>query len=277
MTELPTEPSAEPSAEALPRVPLAVQTRGLTRRFDKAVAVDNLDLEVPTGCFLGFLGANGAGKSTTIKMLTGLLRPSSGEARILGHDLRGDAVEAKRLIGVVPEDLALHDRLTGREYLTFVGRMYGLERATIEERGSELLHWMDLDREPRKLIVDYSHGMKKKLALAAALIHDPQLLFLDEPFEGIDVIASRQIRELLSSLLERGVTIFLTSHVLEIVEKLCTHVSIIHQGKLVANGSLEELRRGVDDATGRRRTLEEIFLELVEVEPEAKASLSWLS
>ena len=277
MTELPTEPSAEPSAEALPRVPLAVQTRGLTRRFDKAVAVDNLDLEVPTGCFLGFLGANGAGKSTTIKMLTGLLRPSSGEARILGHDLRGDAVEAKRLIGVVPEDLALHDRLTGREYLTFVGRMYGLERSTIEERGSELLHWMDLDREPRKLIVDYSHGMKKKLALAAALIHDPQLLFLDEPFEGIDVIASRQIRELLSSLLERGVTIFLTSHVLEIVEKLCTHVSIIHQGKLVANGSLEELRRGVDDATGRRRTLEEIFLELVEVEPEAKASLSWLS
>ncbi len=277
MTELPTEPSAEPSAEALPRVPLAVQTRGLTRRFDKAVAVDNLDLEVPTGCFLGFLGANGAGKSTTIKMLTGLLRPSSGEARILGHDLRGDAVEAKRLIGVVPEDLALHDRLTGREYLTFVGRMYGLERSTIEERGSELLHWMDLDQEPRKLIVDYSHGMKKKLALAAALIHDPQLLFLDEPFEGIDVIASRQIRELLSSLLERGVTIFLTSHVLEIVEKLCTHVSIIHQGKLVANGSLEELRRGVDDATGRRRTLEEIFLELVEVEPEAKASLSWLS
>ncbi len=122
----------------------------------------------------------------------------------------------------MPEDLALHDRLTGQEYLTLVGRMYGLERATITKRGNEFLRWMDLHGEPRKLIVDYSHGMKKKLALAAALIHDPQLLFLDEPFEGIDVIASRQIRELLSSLLECGVTIFLTSHVLEIVEKLCT-------------------------------------------------------
>lgn len=266
----------EPPTQAEPRPPLAVQTRGLTRSFGDAVAVDHLNLEVPTGCFLGFLGANGAGKSTTIKMLTGLLSPSSGEVRILGHDLRGDAVEAKRLIGVVPEDLALHDRLTGREYLTFVGRMYGLERGTIEERGSELLQWMDLHREPRKLIVDYSHGMKKKLALAAALIHDPQLLFLDEPFEGIDVIASSQIRELLSSLLQRGVTIFLTSHVLEVVEKLCTHVTIIHRGRLVANGSLAEMRRGVDDATGRRRTLEEIFLDLVEVESEAKGSLSWL-
>lgn len=268
--------AAQPQ-DALPAQPIAIEARGLTRRFGQALAVDHLDLEVPAGCFLGFLGANGAGKSTTIKMLTGLLRPTSGHARILGHDLSSDSIEAKRAIGVVPEDLALHDRLTGKEYLTFVGRMYGLPRATIAERGTELLTWMDLDKDPRKLIVDYSHGMKKKLALAAALIHDPQVLFLDEPFEGIDVIASRQIRALLGTLLTRGVTIFLTSHVLEIVEKLCTHVTIIHQGKLVANGSLEEMRRGVDDARGRRRTLEEIFLELVDADSSAAPVLSWLS
>jgi ABC-2 type transport system ATP-binding protein len=255
----------------------AIEAEGLTRRFGAFVAVDHLDLAVPTGCFLGFLGANGAGKSTTIKMLTGLLRPSQGRARVLGHDLAGDATEAKRRIGVVPEDLALHDRLTGSECLTFVGRMYGLPRATIEERKAELLEWMDLDRDPRKLIVDYSHGMKKKLALAAALIHDPRVLFLDEPFEGIDVIASRQIRELLSSLLARGVTIFLTSHVLEIVEKLCSHVAIIHHGGLVAHGSLEELRRGVDVESGQRRTLEEIFLDLVDADESAAPALSWLS
>ena len=260
---------------------LAIQTRGLTRRFGDFTAVDHLDLEVEAGCFLGFLGANGAGKSTTIKMLTGLLERSEGRARILGHDLDGDSLEAKRQIGVVPEDLAIHDRLSGAEYLTFVGRMYGLASSTIHERRDELLEWMGLDADPKKLIVDYSHGMKKKLALAAALIHDPKMLFLDEPFEGIDVIASRQIRELLSGLMERGVTIFLTSHVLEIVEKLCTHVAIIHEGKLIADGSLDELRAGItlEEAQGetRRMTLEEIFLNLVEADPSEARTLSWLA
>jgi len=273
MTELRDAPIRESTPSPTP----AIWTEGLTRSFGQALAVDHLDLEVPAGCFLGFLGANGAGKSTTIKMLTGLLQPSSGRARILGHDLASDALDAKRLIGVVPEDLALHDRLTGSENLTFVGRMYGLARETIEERKGELLRWMDLDREPKKLIVDYSHGMKKKLALAAALIHDPKLLFLDEPFEGIDVIASRQIRELLAKLLARGVTVFLTSHVLEIVERLCTDVAIIHEGKLVIHGPLEELRRGVDDQSGRRRTLEEVFLDIVDSGEDTVPALSWLS
>jgi ABC-2 type transport system ATP-binding protein len=277
MTDLTNVPTPVPEPTGTSKIPeLAIETRGLTRRFGSSLAVDHLDLAVPTGCFLGFLGANGAGKSTTIKMLTGLLEPTEGRARILGHDLAQDPTEAKRAIGVVPEDLALHDRLTGTEYLTFVGRMYGMSGETIAARVTELLHWMDLDKAPGKLIVDFSHGMKKKLALAAALIHDPKLLFLDEPFEGIDVIASSQIRDLLSSLLERGVTIFLTSHVLEIVEKLCTHVTIIHEGKLVANGSLEEMRRGVDDSTGRRRTLEEIFLELVDADPNGTPLLSWM-
>ena len=270
-------PTEQESSAAEP----AIRTISLTRRFGDFVAVDGLDLEVQPGQFLGFLGANGAGKSTTIKMLTGLLDMSGGSASVLGHDVVRDPVAAKRLIGVVPEDLALHDRLTGAEYLRFVGRMYGLERKVIKTRHAELLAWMHLDQEPRKLIVDYSHGMKKKLALSAALIHDPKVLFLDEPFEGIDVIASRLIRGLLQTLLERNVTIFLTSHVLEIVEKLCTHVAIIHEGRLVAQGSLDELRAGItvaeDGGAPRRRTLEEIFLNLVEADTSAAPTLSWLT
>ena len=258
----------------------AIRIAELTRRFGDFTAVDHLSLDVEAGCFLGFLGANGAGKSTTIKMLTGLLEASEGRAQILGHDVTSDAVEAKRVTGVVPEELALHDRLTGTEYLTFVGRMYGMAKDVIVERRRELLTWMDLHREPKKLIIDYSHGMKKKLALSAALIHDPQVLFLDEPFEGIDVIASRQIRELLETLRQRGVTIFLTSHVLEIVEKLCTHVAIIHEGQLVAHGPLDELRAGIDldeNGEGRKRTLEETFLQLVEADAGEVPTLSWLS
>ncbi|MFT7485811.1 MAG: ABC-2 type transport system ATP-binding protein [Candidatus Paceibacteria bacterium] len=254
----------------------AIETQGLTRRFGDAVAVQDLHLQVPRGCFLGFLGANGAGKSTTIKMLTGLLKPTAGRAYILGHRMYEDDLEAKAAIGVVPEDLAIHERLTGFEYLTFVGRMYRLDRATITRRRQELLEWMSLDKEPKKLIVDYSHGMKKKLALAAALIHDPQVLFLDEPFEGIDVIASRQIRDLLTHLIGRGVTIFLTSHILEVVEKLCTHVAIIHEGKLAAHGSMEELRAGVDTGSGEKRTLEQIFLDLVHADAVDASALSWL-
>ncbi len=259
---------------------VAIRTKGLSRSFGDFVAVEGLDLEVRAGSFLGFLGANGAGKSTTIKMLTGLLEPTFGQATILGHSINRDSVAAKRLIGVVPEELALHDRLTGSEYLTFVGRMYGMQRDVLGARRAELLEWMNLDGEPGRLIVDYSHGMKKKLALSGALIHDPKVLFLDEPFEGIDVIASRLIRGLLQTLLERGVTIFLTSHVLEIVEKLCTHVAIIHQGKLVAHDTLDALRAGVvvtgSDGNTRPRTLEEIFLDLVEVDSSEGHTLSWL-
>ncbi|MCP4012673.1 MAG: ABC transporter ATP-binding protein, partial [Phycisphaeraceae bacterium] len=208
----------------------AIETCRLTRNFGDTTAVDALDLAVGAGTFFGFLGPNGAGKSTTIKMLTGLLKITSGSASVLGFDVTTQAVEVKRRIGVVSEELALFDRLTGREYLSFVGRMYGMDRATIRTRGEELLEVMDLD-DRKKLIVDYSHGMQKKLAISAAILHGPELLFLDEPFEGIDAVSSRLIKNILGSLLERQVTIFLTSHILEIVEKLCDQVAIIHHGR----------------------------------------------
>ena len=228
----------------------AVETYQLVRRFGDFAAVDHIDLRVRAGSFFGFLGPNGAGKSTTIKMLTGLLAPSGGRARVLGRDIAEEPLEVKRRIGVVPEDLNLFERLTGGEMLAFTGRMYGLARAEIAERSRELLELMELDGEPRKLVVEYSHGMKKKLALACALIHRPEMLFLDEPFEGVDAVASRTLKALLSRLTERGLTVFLTSHVLEIVERLCTDIAIISAGRLVAAGPLDELRRGIAVAGG---------------------------
>ena len=250
----------------------AIETSELTRTFGDFKAVDRVDLRVPTGTLFGFLGPNGAGKSTTIKMLTGLIRITSGTAKILGRDVESDPVAVKRQIGVVPEELALFDRLTGSEYLVFVGRMYGLQKETIRTRSEELLELMSLHEERKKLVVDYSHGMKKKLSLAAALIHDPRVLFLDEPFEGIDAIASRMIKDLLASLVSRGVTIFLTSHILEIVEKLCSEVAVIHEGRLVAQGNTEELRRGE-----RGVSLEEAFLSLVNAADVPVKTLSWLA
>jgi ABC-2 type transport system ATP-binding protein len=231
--------------DVAPGAPTAVETFDLVRRFQDFVAVDNLNLTVRRGSFFGFLGPNGAGKSTTIKMLTGLLAPTSGKIRVLGRDLSEKPLEVKRRIGVVPEDLNLFERLTGAEMLAFTGRMYGLQKAEIAQRAPELLDLMELRNEPRKLIVEYSHGMKKKLSLACALIHRPEILFLDEPFEGIDAIASRTLKDLLSRLTARGLTVFLTSHVLEIVERLCSDIAIISQGKLLAAGSLDELRKGI--------------------------------
>src|SRR5262252_1218663 len=252
----------------------AITTDKLTRRFGELVAVEDVNLQVAAGQFFGFLGPNGAGKSTTIKMLTGLLAASSGRIEILGTDLAQNPVEVKRQIGVVPEGMALFGRLTGAEYLNFVGRMYGLDRETASNRTVELLDFMGLADQPRKLVTDYSHGMQKKLALAAAVIHGPRILFLDEPFEGVDAIASGTLKSMLQRMILRGATIFLTSHVLEIVERLCSHVGIIHKGKLVAQGSLEELRAGVEaqtpagsdngsQAAAEKLTLEEIFLRVV--------------
>jgi ABC-2 type transport system ATP-binding protein len=235
----------ELQTEVAPETATAVETFDLARRFGDFVAVDNLNLTVRRGSFFGFLGPNGAGKSTTIKMLTGLLAPTSGKIRVLGRDLSKEPLEVKRQIGVVPEDLNLFERLTGAEMLAFTGRMYGLQKAEIAQRAPELLDLMELLSEPRKLIVEYSHGMKKKLSLACALIHRPEILFLDEPFEGIDAIASRTLKDLLSRLTARGLTVFLTSHVLEIVERLCSDIAIISQGKLLAAGSLDELRKGI--------------------------------
>src|SRR5690348_7590608 len=261
----------------------AIATRGLTRRFGGFTAVDNVSFEVATGQFFGLHGPNGAGKSTTIKMLTGLLEPSAGSIEILGQPFSASALDLKRQIGVVPEGMALLNRLTGAEYLRFVGRMYGLDRDTADQRTAELLDFMQLANEPKKLIADFSHGMQKKLALAAAVIHGPKVLFLDEPFEGVDAIAAGTLKAMLQGMIHRGATIFLTSHVLEIVERLCSHVAIIHQGRLVANGSLEELRAGVastlpGEEREQRLTLEEIFLSTVGAEGrEAAQELSWLA
>ena len=272
---------------------MAIQTQKLTRKFGNLTAVDGVDLQVTAGQFFGFLGPNGAGKSTTIKILTGLLAPTSGNIELLGVDFAANPVEVKRQIGVVPEGMGLFERLTGSEYLKFVGLMYGLDRATTERRSEELLDFMQLADRPRTMIADYSHGMQKKLALAAAVIHGPRILFLDEPFEGVDAVASGTLKAMLQRMTARGATIFLTSHVLEIVERLCSHVAIIHRGRLVAQGSLEELRAGVEaqaaavlpaaamadgptPSPGEKLTLEQIFLRTVGGARVADQELSWL-
>jgi ABC-2 type transport system ATP-binding protein len=259
----------------------AIQTHGLTRCFGELTAVEDVTLRVTQGQFFGFLGPNGAGKSTTIKMLTGLLEPSAGTIEILGRPFSATALELKREIGVVPEGMALLGRLTAPEYLHFVGRMYGLDHETANRRTEELLEFMQLANERRKLVTDFSHGMQKKLALAAAVIHGPKVLFLDEPFEGVDAVAAGMLKTMLQGMIQRGATIFLTTHVLEIVERLCSHVAIIHQGRLVANGSIEDLRAGVAatlPGAEARLTLEEIFLSIVGAGgAEPVQELSWLT
>src|SRR5947208_7627630 len=252
------------------RMTLAIETHRLTRFYDGFCAVDAIDLQVERGTFYGFLGPNGAGKSTTIKMLTGLLAASDGQILVLGKNMLDpkQALEAKSRVGVVPEDLALFDNLTAREHLTFIGRMYLLPRDTIRSRSAELLALLGLEGEEKKLTMEYSHGMKKKLALAAALLPNPDLLFLDEPFEGVDAVTSRVIRDLLSAYVARGSTVFLTSHVLEVVEKLCTHVGILVKGALVEQDSLDAIRLG--------SSLEDRFLEKAGADSEATRKLRWL-
>lgn len=259
------------SLDASDAMNAVVETLNLTRDFGPLRAVDQLNLRVDPGRFYGFLGPNGAGKSTTIKMLTGLLGPTGGSIHILGHDMADPkrALEVKRRIGVVPENLALFDNLTAAEYLTFIGRMYLLPPDVVRKRRDELLAMMDLPTEGKKLTMEYSHGMKKKLSLAAALIANPDLLFLDEPFEGVDAVASRTLRDTLKQCVNRGATVFLTSHVLEIVERLCTDVGIIAGGKLVHQGTMEELRR---DGS----SLEDKFLAVVGETDHPGQKLSWL-
>jgi ABC-2 type transport system ATP-binding protein len=248
---------------------LAIETEGLTRLFDGRPAVVDLGLAVPRGAFYGFLGPNGAGKSTTIRMLTGLLAPTAGRARVLGVDLRRDGLDVKRRIGVVPDGLSLFERLSGAEQLRIHGQLYGLDRKEAGRRADELLAALELAPDAGKLVGDYSHGMKKKLALGCALIHGPELLFLDEPFEGIDAVAVAGIRGMLQDLVQRGaMTIFLTSHVLEVVERLVTHVGIIRAGRLAAQGTLAEVRGA--------GTLEEVFIRTVGEERIAAQGLSWL-
>jgi ABC-2 type transport system ATP-binding protein len=235
--------------------------------------VDGLSFSVARGRFFGFLGPNGAGKSTTIKMLTGLLRPTSGEIVIEGLPLEANLLAVKALIGVLPEELFLYERLTGEEYLHFAGRMYGLPRDETRRRSEELLEFLSLSDERAKLVVDYSQGMRKKLALAAALIHSPRVLFLDEPLNGIDPVSGRIVTDLLSRLARKGVTLFFTSHVLDVVERLCDEVAIIDHGRLIAQGSLQSIREQRE--LHASASLEDVFLKLVAADVERR-DLSWI-
>ncbi len=248
-------------------MPPALELKGVTKRFGDKVAVDDLTLSIEPGSFLGLVGRNGAGKSTTLKMATSLVEPTSGRITVLGHDLRTDSLAARRLMGVMPEDMALLELLTGAQYLHFVGRMYGLQDAEIDKRGQELFDTLELKPGTRTLVADYSFGMKKKLALCAALIHGPKLLFLDEPFEGIDAITNRTIKDILLALQQKGVTLVLTSHILEVVEKLCPLIAIIDEGKIKGFGTFDELRQGGE-------SLESLFVNLVGGAP--RGGLSWL-
>jgi ABC-2 type transport system ATP-binding protein len=246
----------------------AISVHNLRKIFGSKAAVDGLDLDVPKGCFFGFLGPNGAGKTTTIRMLMGLAPPTSGTIELLGLAMPEHALAVKRQIGLVPDESLLFDHLTGAEFTEFVARIYGLERGVARERSRELLELFELDGEPRKLIGEYSKGMRKRVAMAAALIHRPELFLLDEPFEGVDAVGARLMKEILLEQVRHGATVFLTSHVLEVVERLCDRVAIIQQGRLVLSGTMAELRSGSE-------TLEDIFVRVVGAERPAE-TLDWL-
>jgi len=245
----------------------AILVRGLKKFYGSKPAVDGVDLEVPRGSFFGFLGPNGAGKSTTIRILTGLIPYDAGSVEILGYQLPRQDLEIKRRVGLVPDESLLFDRLTGVEFLEFVGRMYGLERAVAIDRAGGLMELFQLHAD-RKIIAEYSKGMRKRVAMAASLIHKPELFLMDEPFEGVDAVGARLMKDILLDQVKHGATIFLTSHVLDVVERLCDHAAIINDGKIVAEGSMADLRNGSE-------TLEDVFVRTVGAD-KSYEKLEWL-
>ena len=247
----------------------AIRIQSVTKRFGPLVAVSDVSLEVPEGTFLGLLGRNGAGKSTLIKMITGLMKPTQGEIHVLGEKVSMTSLDIKRRIGVTPQRMAMIDGLTGAQYLRLIGRLYGLEDDVIDERRKELFDVLELEPESRTLIGDYSYGMQKKTALCAALIHGPELLLLDEPFDGVDPVTVRVIEDLLLGLNRKGTTLVLTSHALDLIETLCPVLAIIDGGKVLASGTIEALKA----AHGEGDSLEQIFLELTG--GGRKGELSW--
>ena len=246
----------------------AIAVSQLSKVYGGKAAVDGLTLTVPRGSFFGFLGPNAAGKTTTIRMLMGLAPPTSGEISILGFSLPDGAIEIKKRIGLVPDESLLFDHLTGAEYIEFVARMYSIPRATARERARELLELFQLASAGRKLIGEYSKGMRKRVAMAAALVHRPELYLMDEPFEGVDAVGARLMKDLLLEQVRHGATVFLTSHVLEVVERLCDRVAIINEGRIIVEDSMTALRSGAE-------TLEDIFVRVVGVGRTADA-LDWL-
>jgi ABC-2 type transport system ATP-binding protein len=235
-----------------------VWAKGLTRRFGKTVAVDEVDLAIKPGEFYGLLGQNGAGKTTTIRMIVGLLRPDAGSAGIGAHDTWQSPTEVKSRIGVLPEEFNLYERLTGAELLDFTAAMHGLSRAESVSRRDELLEMLDLTDAASKLVGDYSRGMRKKVALGAAIIHRPPVLFLDEPFEGVDAVSARLIQNLLRQAAAGGTTIVFSSHEMHLVEKLCTRIGIMISGKL----TIEETPEGLCRLTGKEN-VEDAFIAAV--------------
>jgi ABC-2 type transport system ATP-binding protein len=235
-----------------------IETRQLVKRYGEKAAVDNVSLDVYGGEIFGFLGPNGAGKTTTIKVIVGLLQPTSGTVKVGGYDVQGEPIQAKAASGYVPDEPNLYPKLTGRELLRFVGDLYGVEGGQVERRIDELLRLFDLTQAADDTIDTYSHGMRQKTALAAALVHDPKVLVLDEPTVGLDPKSARLIKDLLRQMAERGAAVFLSTHILEIAENMCDRIGIINQGRLIAAGTMAELR-----ALGKgESSLEDIFLSL---------------
>ncbi|MEU7552416.1 ABC transporter ATP-binding protein [Streptomyces sp. NPDC044571] len=251
-------------------VPAAVRVEGLWKRFGEQVAVAGIDLELPAGRFIGLVGPNGAGKTTTLSMVTGLLRPDMGRVVVAGHDVWADPAEVKSRIGVLPEGLRMFERLSGRELLGYMGRLRGLPGEQTDKRATQLLEVLDLAGSQHKLVVDYSTGMRKKIGLAAALLHNPEVLFLDEPFEGVDPVSAQTIRGVLERYTSSGATVVFSSHVMELVESLCDWVAVMAAGRIRAAGPLAAVR-------GDAPSLQSAFLELVGAGGrDAGDSLDWL-
>ena len=246
----------------------AVSIRGFVKTFGKKVAVDNLSLDIPAGSFYGLVGPNGAGKTTTIKMLTGLLMPDAGSASIFGNDVWSDVNRAKRAIGLMPQADEIFKTITGLQLLTYAGMLREMSRAEAVRRANDLLSAFDLTEAANTMVSDYSTGMTKKICLATAMIHSPRVLVLDEPFEAVDPVSSANLKDILAEYVSTGGTVIISSHVMELVEKMCSHVAIINEGHVAAAGTLEEVAQGKD--------LEDRFMELVGGR-HAAARIDWLN
>ena len=258
----------QPPALSKRSVP-ALQLTELYKTFGETIAVDHIDLRVPAGSFFGLVGPNGAGKTTSLSMAVGLLRPDFGVARIFGIDIWKEPILAKQLIGVLPDGLSMPERLTGREILTYLGALRGLEAGVVAQRAEELLAVLELTDTEHTLLIDYSTGMRKKLGLATALLHNPKLLVLDEPLEAVDPISASTIKTLLRRFVAAGGSVIFSSHVMALVEQLCDHVAVLAKGRVVASGSLEQVRAGM--------SMEDRFVQLVGGRHGGGKELSWLT
>lgn len=261
--QLPVTPQTAPTAGARP----AIEIRGLTKAFGQKVAVDRINLDIPSGSFYGLVGRNGAGKTTTISMVTGMLMPSEGTAYVRGIDMWAEPLKAKAHLGVLPDGVHLFDKLTGEQLITYSGYLHGIDKETVASRVKDLLTAMDLTDAAGRAVADYSAGMTKKIALAAALVHAPSVLILDEPFEAVDPVSAANIQDILRGFVASGGTVIISSHVMDLVQRLCDHVAVMDSGRILAAGTVDEVRAGM--------SLEERFVQLVGGRTSSEG-LSWL-